>query len=103
MVLSSTWQPFVPDQVLGLLARHPGSLPVGRPVSRSAVVLFADIAGFTGVSEALSRTGRHGAEELNRLLCRYFGQVIEQVVGYGGTVLRFAGDAMLAAFGAQDP
>ena len=65
--MSSTWQPFVPDQVLDLLARSPAAPPVGVPQSREAVVLFADIAGFTRVSEALARSGRHGAEELNRL------------------------------------
>jgi class 3 adenylate cyclase/tetratricopeptide (TPR) repeat protein len=102
MPVSSAWRPFVPDQVLDLLSRHPSRLPLGVPARVSAAVLFADIAGFTRISEALASSGRHGAEELNQLLCGYFGQVIEQVVGHGGSVVRFAGDAVLAVFPAED-
>jgi class 3 adenylate cyclase/tetratricopeptide (TPR) repeat protein len=99
--VSSAWRPFVPDQVHELLVQHQDQLPLAIPARTTAVVLFADIAGFTRISEALASSGRHGAEELNQLLCGYFGQVIEQVAGYGGSVVRFAGDAVLAVFPAE--
>lgn len=39
-----------------------------------------------------------GAEELTAALNRYFGELIQIVVRFGGDVLKFAGDALLATF-----
>jgi class 3 adenylate cyclase/tetratricopeptide (TPR) repeat protein len=94
--LSSSWRAFVPDRVVDLV--RSGAPPVGVAEHWDAVVLFADVAGFTAMSEALCASGRRGTEELNRRLNVYFGQLIERVVGYGGSVVRFAGDAVLAVF-----
>jgi class 3 adenylate cyclase/tetratricopeptide (TPR) repeat protein len=78
-----------------------GPVPLARPVRRPAAVLFADVAGFTRLSEVLCAAGRHGAEELNRLLNRYFGRMTDEVVRYGGSVVRLAGDAVVAVFPAM--
>lgn len=95
--MSQAWRAFVPDQVLELV-RDDGELPLARPVRQTAAVLFADIAGFTGLSESLCAPGRRGAEKLNRLLNRYYGHLIDDVDRYGGSVVRFAGDALVAVF-----
>lgn len=61
-----------------------------------ATVFFADVSGFTMLTEQLAKMGPEGAEELTRILNIYFGQLIEMITGYGGEVIKFAGDALLA-------
>jgi class 3 adenylate cyclase/tetratricopeptide (TPR) repeat protein len=77
---------------------HPRRVPIGAATRTDAVVLFADIAGFTPMSEALAKVGRYGAEELSRILNDYFGCMIELAVAYGGSVVRLTGDALTALF-----
>ena len=57
-------------------------------------VLFADLVGFTTLSE-----GRD-PEEVRDLLSRYFDAAREQIERYGGTVEKFIGDAVMAVWGA---
>ena len=61
-----------------------------------AAAFFADISGFTRLTEQLAQQGPAGAEELTRLLNDYFGQLIELIHAHGGEVIKFAGDALLA-------
>ena len=55
--------------------RSPGIDPVAREDRFRAVALFADIAGFTPMSEAFARSGNRGTEELTELLNAYFDRV----------------------------
>jgi class 3 adenylate cyclase len=57
-------------------------------------VLFADLVGFTSISE-----GRD-PEEVRELLSRYFDVAREQIERYAGTVEKFIGDAVMAVWGA---
>ena len=69
--------------------------PRPAPVAerRLVSVLFADLVGFTTLSE------RRDAEEVRELLSRYF-ESARQVIGrYGGTVEKFIGDAVMAVWG----
>jgi class 3 adenylate cyclase/tetratricopeptide (TPR) repeat protein len=58
--------------------------------------LFADISGFTPLTEALARElgPLRGAEELTAQLNDVFHAVIEDVHRYGGEVIYFSGDAI---------
>jgi len=96
--MSSAWRSFVPDYVARALLEHPDELPLARTERVECVVLFADIAGFTAMSEALARLGRYGTEQLTGILNSYFGSMIERVTRYGGSVAKFAGDAITAVF-----
>lgn len=59
----------------------------------NVTVLFADIRGFTSMSEKLS------AEEVSLILNEYF-TVIEPIISkYNGVINKFIGDAVLAIFG----
>ena len=61
---------------------------------RLVSVLFADLVGFTPLSE------KRDAEEVRELLTRYF-DISRAVVGrYGGVVEKFIGDAVMAVWGA---
>ncbi|MEM7034606.1 MAG: adenylate/guanylate cyclase domain-containing protein [Chloroflexota bacterium] len=68
--------------------------PLIEPVS--AAILFADISGFTALTERLAQAGPAGAEELTAILNAYFGKLIRIIDAYGGDVVKFAGDALLA-------
>jgi len=63
---------------------------------RDVTVLFVDIRGYTGFSEARQ------AEEIFHTVNRYTEMVSRLVRARGGTVVEFHGDGMLAVFGAPD-
>jgi adenylate cyclase len=96
--MESPWRSFVPHHVLSDLYRHPRRSPIGREQRMAVVALFADVSGFTAVSEALARTGKHSAEELTAILNRYFEPMIALVESYGGIIGKFGGDAMTILF-----
>src|SRR5215471_17594570 len=61
---------------------------------RQVTILFADLCGFTALSQTLD------PEELSDLLGRYTKLVDDLVGRYGGTVDKHIGDAVMALFGA---
>jgi predicted ATPase/class 3 adenylate cyclase len=56
-------------------------------------VLFADLVGFTTLSE------RRDPEEVRELLSEYFDRCRTIIARYGGTVEKFIGDAVMAVWG----
>ena len=70
------------------------------PDRTTGSVLFADISGFTALTEALRDTlgPRRGAEELTRHLDAVYSALIAEVEKYGGSVIGFAGDAITCWF-----
>jgi class 3 adenylate cyclase/tetratricopeptide (TPR) repeat protein len=74
------------------------SLPTLQPgvaeaERRLVSVLFADLVGFTTLSE------RRDAEDVRELLTRYFDTARQLVGRYGGVVEKFIGDAVMAVWG----
>lgn len=68
-------------------------------------VLFADVSGFTPLTEAMTRMlgARRGAEELTAALNRVYQVLLAEIEQRGGSVVTFAGDAALCWFpGALD-
>lgn len=70
----------------------------GEFIPVQGAALFADVAGFTPISERLALLGPLGTEELTRILNQTFATLIAQVVAHGGSVARFSGDALTAFF-----
>jgi len=70
--------------------KHKGSL--------DAVVFFADISGFTKLTDQLAQKGRIGAEIISVVINRYFSVCIDEVEIYQGFVSHFTGDAFTAIF-----
>ena len=66
-----------------------------QPVSerRLVSVLFADLVGFTTLSE------HRDPEEVRELLSQYFERCRTLIERYGGTVEKFIGDAVMAVWG----
>src|SRR5512147_105168 len=59
-------------------------------------LLFADITGSTALAERLAAKGPAGAEELGAILDARLGALVDEVVGRGGDVVKFAGDGLFA-------
>ena len=57
--------------------------------------MFADVSGFTALSEAMAKYGPEGAEYLAKHLNAYFGQMVKAIASEGGDIFKFAGDAMI--------
>ncbi|MFQ5419363.1 MAG: adenylate/guanylate cyclase domain-containing protein, partial [Anaerolineae bacterium] len=74
-----------------------------RPLTADGVALIADISGFTPLTEALTQglSADQGAEELTRALAAVFTPLIAQVHRYGGSVIKFGGDALIVWFGRE--
>jgi class 3 adenylate cyclase/tetratricopeptide (TPR) repeat protein len=70
----------------------PGAPAMGAE-RRLVSVLFADLVGFTTLSES------RDPEEVRELLSRYFDTCRRLIGIYGGTVEKFIGDAVMAVWG----
>ncbi len=68
----------------------------------SGTVLFADISGFTAMSERLSALGREGAETLTTVVNDFFTTMNAIAARHGGDLMIFGGDAMLLLFDGVD-
>jgi class 3 adenylate cyclase/tetratricopeptide (TPR) repeat protein len=87
---------YLPALIVRRLAASSDPIPLPTCEEHPAAVLFADISGFTALTERLATQGVTGAEILTQLLNTYFGQLINIVTAHGGDVVKFAGDALLA-------
>ena len=96
--MTSVWRSYVPYHVVQDILRHPQTNPVEREQRFNTVALFADVSGFTAISEALGKTGKAGTEELTIILNSYFDPMIALIHSYGGIIGKFGGDAMTILF-----
>ena len=76
-------------------APAPAAVAAPQPAAerRLVSVLFADLVGFTTLSE------ERDPEEVRELLSRYFDTCRQLITRYGGTVEKFIGDAVMAVWG----
>jgi class 3 adenylate cyclase/predicted ATPase len=102
--LLRTLAAYVPPGIVRVTLREaPPSPPTEATVDRfPAAVLFADVSGFTPLTEALAQKGAEGPEELTRLLNGYFSRMITLVEAQGGEVVKFSGDAVTVVFPAVE-
>jgi class 3 adenylate cyclase len=71
--------------------------PFGPVRRQNVAVLFADIVGFTNISEV------QPPEMVMALLRDFHGRMETEVFSHNGVLEKFIGDAMLATFGVPDP
>jgi class 3 adenylate cyclase/tetratricopeptide (TPR) repeat protein len=61
-------------------------------------MVFADVSGFTRLSERLARRGNEGGERLVDLINATFTALLAEAYGRGGSLVKFGGDAMVLLF-----
>ncbi|MCG8454962.1 MAG: AAA family ATPase [Holophagales bacterium] len=93
--------PYVPGLALRHLALQPKLPEAASAELRNVVAVFADISGFTALTETLAHLGARGAEEVREVLNSCFGPLIDLVIAHGGEVEKFAGDGTLALWPAD--
>ena len=91
--LNTAYERFVPDHFLRLLDK-PNIVDVrlGDGVERDVTVLFADVRGFTTLSEQLS------PRETFRLVNDYLAVIAPVIEAHGGVIDKYIGDAVMALF-----
>jgi adenylate cyclase len=67
---------------------------LGRPTEREVVVLFADMRGFTSLTERMDPRIL-----IERILNRYFTAMTEALYAHDGTIDKFLGDGIIGVFG----
>ena len=87
-------RPYAPRIALRWLAEAPGE----RHRCVDGSLLFADISGFTRLSERLAAHGRAGAEEVVGLVGTVMTALVGELERWGGDVCIFAGDALVVLF-----
>jgi len=73
-----------------------GDTTVDTPQRRRVTVFFADVVGFTTLADRLD------PEALAEIVNEYLGSVAAIIERHGGTLNEFAGDGVMAIFGAPD-
>ena len=87
--IKATFGQYLPESVAEDIIA--GKAPI-EPKIETATILFADIAGFTSIAEAISPA------ELVDVLNDYFSAVIKPIQDHRGVVNQFQGDGMLVTF-----
>ncbi len=95
---SETLKPFLPRLVIEWLRTAPDQ----RVLEVDGTLAFADISGFTRMSERLARNGKAGAEELADVLDDTFTRLLAIAYADGAGLVKWGGDAVLLLFDGVD-
>jgi adenylate cyclase len=95
-MIRGAFSQYVPPSVVSELLKDPEMLTLGGE-EREMTVIFSDVAGFTTISESLTPT------QLVELLNEYLTAMTDIVLGYGGIIDKYEGDAIMAEYGAPLP
>lgn len=92
-VARANYSRFLPEYVVKQMLESPESFKLGG-ANQTITVLFADIRGFTRLSEHAN------PERVVQLLNRYFSAMTDIIFAHGGTLDKYLGDGLMSLFGA---
>jgi class 3 adenylate cyclase/tetratricopeptide (TPR) repeat protein len=81
-----------------ILQQHLVDDPSSRHWAVDGSAVFADISGFTSLSELLARKGREGAEQITGIIGHIFELMLAVAYESGGSLIKFGGDSLLLWF-----
>ncbi len=93
----ATYASFVPSRILQAQLADPKPGRISGAFWEGSL-LFADLSGFTKLSEHLSGLGRQGSEEISAVISYLFENLIAEIYAHQGMLLKFGGDALTAFF-----
>jgi adenylate cyclase len=85
-VARANYSRFLPEYVVKQMLENPDSFKLGG-VNQTITILFADIRGFTRISEHAP------PEKIVSLLNRYFSAMTDIIFAHGGTLDKYLGEA----------
>jgi adenylate cyclase len=91
-LLRETISRYVSPQMCAEILNNPGLLQLGGE-RRKVTILFADIKGFTALSEKME------PEKVVEVLNTFFTEMVELVFQHQGALDKFLGDALMVDFG----
>jgi adenylate cyclase len=94
--VARSFERYLAPHVVSTLLKDPDSVVLGG-TRQTATMMFADIRGFTELSERLM------PEEVVEMLNRYLGPVVNVIFANSGLLDKFYGDGVMAVFGAPRP
>jgi len=95
-LLRDTISRYVSPEMCEEILKNPALLQLGGK-RQQVTVLFADIKGFTAMSETMN------PEEVVEVLNDYFTEMVDLVFKHQGTLDKYVGDALMAVFGVPVP
>ncbi|WP_156810016.1 CHASE2 domain-containing protein [Spirochaeta africana] len=91
--IKSAFSQYLSPIVIDRLLKDPKRLELGGE-RRDLTIFFSDLQGFTSLSEGLS------PDELTQLLNEYLTAMTDIIIGSGGTIDKYEGDAIIAFWNA---
>ena len=79
---------YVPRLILRRLLSNTNPIKAPEIENYPAAAVFADISGFTPLTEKLASLGMEGIERLTTVLNAYFGKLIEIIYKHGGDIIK---------------
>lgn len=92
-IIRQTFSRFVAQEIIDMMMANPSLVKLGGQV-RPVTVLFADLEGFTSLSE------HEKPVEILEMLNQYHGLMVSIIKRNGGTIDKFLGDGLMALFNA---
>lgn len=91
-LIKGAFSTYVSSQVMEEVLKNPGSMALGGARKR-ATILFADIRGFTSMSETMQ------PEDVVSIINSYLSVQTEIILRNGGMLDKFVGDCVMAVYG----
>lgn len=91
--MEKTFSRYLPKSIIEKLLFMPDD-EIMKPLRANVTILFADLRGFTAMSEKLS------PEDVSKTVSSFLGEMVAVINEMDGTVDKFVGDEIVALFGA---